>query len=51
MTAARANLPRDEAEGGDVRWDWVTIVVALLAAVILLVVTFELWVSHPASAP
>jgi hypothetical protein len=28
------------------RWDWVTFTVALLIAVFLGVVTFELWVSH-----
>ena len=27
-------------------WDWVTLMVALVIAVILAAVTFELWASH-----
>lgn len=33
----------DSAEPG---WDWITLVVAVLIAVILAVLTFELWASH-----
>ena len=34
---------RDSAEPG---WDWITFAVALLIAVILAVLTFELWAPH-----
>ncbi|HXH23749.1 MAG TPA: hypothetical protein VNI78_00785 [Vicinamibacterales bacterium] len=32
--------------GQEPRWDWTTMLVIVLAVIILLVVTFELWVPH-----
>ena len=39
------NLPRDEADRGESRWDWVTFAVALIVAVILVFLTHDFWLS------
>lgn len=36
----------EDKDSDGFRWDWVTFMVALLIAVILVALTFELWVSH-----
>ena len=41
----RTNLPRDEANSGESRWDWVTFAVALIVAVILVFFTHDFWLS------
>ncbi len=42
----RTKTPTSDANRYGFQWDWVTFVVALLIAIILAVVTFEVWVSH-----
>ena len=40
---------KDGQAGGDERatWDWITVMVVALAVILLLIVTFELWIPHP----
>lgn len=41
----RSELPRDEADSGEFRWDWITFAVALVVAVILVFFTYDFWLS------
>ena len=41
---------RDELQDADgYRWDWVTLAVATVVAVVLALLTFEAWMSHGTS--
>lgn len=42
---ARSNKARADNAELD-RWDWSSVVVVALGVVVLLLLTFELWVSH-----
>ena len=41
----RTDLRRDEAAGGEPRWDWITFTVAIIVAAILVFFTHDFWLS------